>query len=164
MSLRFQRLIIIFITLIFLFGAVILILFNTKQNIVFFYTPTELLDIKIKYNSKIRIGGFVKKNSLEKIDKNKYKFEITDNKNNLTIIDDTYNSSPSSLIGALTLLGKSTNYKIAILGDMKELGKTTKRNHINVGKIANDRGLETFVGFFDIKYFDFFNLIMLETT
>tara|TARA_Y100001970_G_scaffold166351_1_gene203474 strand:- start:38542 stop:38982 length:441 start_codon:yes stop_codon:yes gene_type:complete len=86
MSLRFQRLIIIFITLIFLFGAVILILFNTKQNIVFFYTPTELLDIKIKYNSKIRIGGFVKKNSLEKIDKNKYKFEITDNKNNLTII------------------------------------------------------------------------------
>ncbi len=64
------------------------------------------------------------------------RLQIISKKNNLTIIDDTYNSSPSSLIGALTLLGKSTNYKIAILGDMKELGKTTKRNHINVGKIA----------------------------
>ena len=64
------------------------------------------------------------------------RMQIINKKNNLTIIDDTYNSSPSSLIGALGLLGKSNNYKIAILGDMKELGNMTKRNHITIGKIA----------------------------
>ena len=66
----------------------------------------------------------------------KERMQILNKKNNLTIIDDTYNSSPSSLIGALELLGKSTNYKIAILGDMKELGRMTKRSHFNIGKIA----------------------------
>ena len=67
MSLRFQRLILILITLIMLGAAVLLILFNTKQNIVFFYTPTELLE---NYNNslekKVRIGGYVKKSHLYK--------------------------------------------------------------------------------------------------
>ena len=43
MSFRFQRLILIILTIVILGAAIILILFNTKQNIVFFYTPTELL-------------------------------------------------------------------------------------------------------------------------
>ena len=47
MSLRFQRLVLILITLVILGAAVLLILFNTKKNIVFFYTPTELIGKKI---------------------------------------------------------------------------------------------------------------------
>ena len=47
MSLRFQRLILILLTLIMLGAALLLILFNTKQNIVFFYTPSELLENNI---------------------------------------------------------------------------------------------------------------------
>ena len=46
MSLRFQRLALILITLVILGAAVLLILFNTKKNIVFFYTPTELIEKK----------------------------------------------------------------------------------------------------------------------
>ena len=46
MSLRFQRLVLILITLIILGAAVLLILFNTNKNIVFFYTPTELIEKK----------------------------------------------------------------------------------------------------------------------
>ena len=63
MSLRFQRLIIILITLIIFAAALLLILFNVKQNIVFFYTPTELLENNISLKKQIRIGGYVKKNS-----------------------------------------------------------------------------------------------------
>ena len=48
MSLRFQRLILILLTLLMLGAALLLILFNTKQNIVFFYTPTELLENNIE--------------------------------------------------------------------------------------------------------------------
>jgi Cytochrome c-type biogenesis protein CcmE len=43
MSISFQRLIIILFSLILLTGAALLILYNSKQNLVFFYTPTEFL-------------------------------------------------------------------------------------------------------------------------
>ena len=64
MSLRFQRLILILTTLVMLGAALLLILFNTKQNIVFFYTPSELIENKITSGVKVRIGGYVKKSSI----------------------------------------------------------------------------------------------------
>ena len=85
MSLRFQRLILILLTLIILGAATLLIMFNTKQNIVFFYTPSELLENKIDPNMKLRIGGYVKKLSFVEKSLNKYEFKITDNSNDLLI-------------------------------------------------------------------------------
>ena len=85
MSLRFQRLILILITLIMLSSAVILILFNTKQNIVFFYTPTELIENNVSLDKKVRIGGYVKNSSFIKKSLNTYEFKITDNINELLI-------------------------------------------------------------------------------
>jgi UDP-N-acetylmuramoyl-tripeptide--D-alanyl-D-alanine ligase len=60
--------------------------------------------------------------------------------NETLIIDDTYNSSPFACESALLTLGevKSTGRKIAILGDMLELGKYTNEAHKNVGKIAKE--------------------------
>ena len=86
MSLRFQRLILILITLIILGFAIILILFNTKQNVVFFYTPSELIKKNINLDTKIRIGGYVKGSTFKKISLNKYGFKITDNNNDLSVI------------------------------------------------------------------------------
>ena len=85
MSLRFQRLILILTTLVMLSAALLLILFNTKQNIVFFYTPTELIENKITSGLKVRIGGYVKKSSIKKKSINSYEFKITDNKNEILI-------------------------------------------------------------------------------
>ena len=85
MSLRFQRLILILLTLVILGAAILLIMFNTKQNIVFFYTPSELLENKIDPNIKLRIGGYVKKLSFVEKSLNKYEFKITDNSNDLLI-------------------------------------------------------------------------------
>ena len=85
MSLRFQRLILILLTLITLGAAILLIMFNTKQNIVFFYTPSELLEDNIDPNKKLRIGGYVKKLSFVEKSLNKYEFKITDNVNDLLI-------------------------------------------------------------------------------
>ena len=85
MSLRFQRLALILITLVILGAATLLILFNTKKNIVFFYTPTELIEKKITSGDKVRIGGYVKDTSLKKISLNKYEFKITDNQNDLSV-------------------------------------------------------------------------------
>ncbi len=85
MSLRFQRLVLILITLVVLSTAVILILFNTKQNIVFFYTPTELIENDVTLGKKVRIGGYVKNSSFVKKSLNTYEFKITDNINELVV-------------------------------------------------------------------------------
>jgi len=85
MSLRFQRLILILITLVMLSAALLLILFNTKQNIVFFYTPTELLENNISLDKKVRIGGYVKQSSFTKKSLNEYEFKITDNANEILV-------------------------------------------------------------------------------
>lgn len=54
------------------------------------------------------------------------------------IIDDTYNSSPFACEFGLKTLGeiKNNGRKIAVLGDMLELGKHTEEAHFNIGKIA----------------------------
>ena len=85
MSLRFQRLLLIFLSLIFLTASIFLILFNSKKNLIFFYTPSELLNSKTQINDTIRIGGIVKKGSLQNIEDNKYVFIIRDNNNYIRV-------------------------------------------------------------------------------
>lgn len=52
------------------------------------------------------------------------------------IVDDTYNSSPSSTLGALELLALMPGRKIAVIGDMLELGSFTEEAHRRVGAKA----------------------------
>lgn len=56
------------------------------------------------------------------------------------IIDDTYNSSPFACESALKTLReiKYGDRKIAVLGDMLELGKHTMQAHKNIGKIVKE--------------------------
>ncbi|HKZ43489.1 MAG TPA: UDP-N-acetylmuramoyl-tripeptide--D-alanyl-D-alanine ligase [Anaerolineales bacterium] len=49
------------------------------------------------------------------------------------IIDDTYNASPESTIAALNLLADLNGRKLAVLGDMLELGQYEKQGHGLVG-------------------------------
>jgi UDP-N-acetylmuramoyl-tripeptide--D-alanyl-D-alanine ligase len=55
---------------------------------------------------------------------------------NSQIIDDTYNSSPKAVISALNVLREfSGEYRrIAVLGDMLELGAETEKEHRAIGK------------------------------
>ena len=50
-----------------------------------------------------------------------------------TLLDDTYNSSPASSLAALNLLADLSERKIAVLGDMLELGGEEWRGHQVVG-------------------------------
>jgi UDP-N-acetylmuramoyl-tripeptide--D-alanyl-D-alanine ligase len=54
------------------------------------------------------------------------------------ILDDTYNSSPTSCIAALNLLNEVGGRKIAVLGGMFELGSYEKEGHKIVGRRARD--------------------------
>jgi UDP-N-acetylmuramoyl-tripeptide--D-alanyl-D-alanine ligase len=53
-----------------------------------------------------------------------------------TIIDDTYNASPASMAAALDLLAEIPGRRIALLGDMKELGPAEHESHVFVGQRA----------------------------
>ncbi len=53
-----------------------------------------------------------------------------------TILDDTYNASPSSMMAALDLLAELPGRRIAVLGDMRELGTLEEEGHRSVGQRA----------------------------
>ena len=52
------------------------------------------------------------------------------------IINDTYNASPESTLAALNLLEELPGRKIAVLGDMLELGQYEREGHEKVGMRA----------------------------
>jgi UDP-N-acetylmuramoyl-tripeptide--D-alanyl-D-alanine ligase len=54
------------------------------------------------------------------------------------VLDDTYNASPASSIAALNLLEELVGRKIAVLGDMLELGDFEEEGHRKVGRRAVD--------------------------
>jgi UDP-N-acetylmuramoyl-tripeptide--D-alanyl-D-alanine ligase len=55
-----------------------------------------------------------------------------------TILDDTYNASPASCVAALNLLEELDGRKVAVLGDMYELGPYEQEGHEIVGRRARD--------------------------
>ena len=53
--------------------------------------------------------------------------------NGALILDDTYNAAPESMLAALNLLGELDGRKVAVLGDMLELGPYERQGHEMVG-------------------------------
>ena len=76
----------IFVTAIFLISIIslIFILKNFQNNIVFFFSPSEIDKIRSSHAS-VRVGGMIKKDSIKKIDALTTEFVITDYKNDLAI-------------------------------------------------------------------------------
>ncbi len=74
--------------IILVFTSAILITFlvinSLKENVVFFKSPTDINNLNQIESKKIRIGGMVKKNSIEIENKN-LKFVITDFKNEIIV-------------------------------------------------------------------------------
>jgi len=58
------------------------------------------------------------------------------NKNGIKVIADCYNASPESMKASLSVLGESECRKIAVLGDMLELGFFSGKAHFEVGRIV----------------------------
>ena len=82
------------------------------------------------------------------------KFSPSDNRSQCikvksnTILLDAYNANPASMNNALESLSNFNNTRIAILGDMLELGDISKAEHEKIGRFISDLNLEKvfFVG------------------
>ena len=80
-KLRFLFIVIVLITLVL---TIFLILKSLEENVVYFQSPTEIKSLTELKNSKIRVGGMVKKGSIE-INSNEVNFVITDYKNEISV-------------------------------------------------------------------------------
>ena len=66
------------------------------------------------------------------------------------VIDDTYNANPDSMRAALDVLCQFKGRKVAILGDMAELGRFRKKLHIGLGDYAKIHGVDILLGYGDL--------------
>ena len=73
-------------------------------------------------------------------------------KDGITIIDDSYNASPDSMKAALKVLQSVSgcSRRIAVLGDMKELGKEEVRFHRDIGVMCAGLHLDMLVTYGDL--------------
>ena len=66
--------------------SIFIIIFNLKDNLVYFYSPTDLKNMPININQSIRVGGLVEKDSVGFNRENmKHTFIITDNENTVKV-------------------------------------------------------------------------------
>lgn len=68
----------------------------------------------------------------------------------LTIIDDCYNANPASMRASLETLAGFSGRRVAILGDMKELGKTENELHKEIGRFAVEKNLDLVIAIGDL--------------
>lgn len=61
------------------------------------------------------------------------------------LIDDCYNANPVSMEAAIDLLLQADGRRVAVMGDMFELGEQEKEMHARVGKYAADKGVECII-------------------
>ena len=61
-----------------------------------------------------------------------------------TIISDCYNAGPESMAAALKVLSRQKGRKIAVLGDMLELGPCTQAEHYKVGRLTAEQADQLF--------------------
>ena len=59
--------------------------------------------------------------------------------NGYTIIRDCYNAGPESMAAALAVLGNRSGRRVAVLGDMLELGACARAEHYKIGRIAAEK-------------------------
>ena len=84
---RKKRMLNILFVFVFSVTGVSLILYSLNSNLDYFFTPTELKQENIPTDKRIKVGGMVQKDSVER-NLSKISFVITDYENSIKVIYD----------------------------------------------------------------------------
>ena len=80
--------------------------------------------------------------------RSRWRMEVHDRSDGVTVINDSYNANPDSMRAALNTLaelGRTGRHTWAVLGDMLELGDTAVDEHAAIGRFAAAIGVEHLV-------------------
>ena len=138
-----------------------------KSNIVSFglieeaiITPKQLKGIKLPvpgehniYNAMaaIAVAQILKipttaiKKGLEIFRPSSNRMDVINLADGTKIINDTYNANPQSMTALLKVLASLKGRKIAVLGDMFELGKKSKTAHKKIGILSRQLGIDKLI-------------------
>ncbi|MCH9841781.1 MAG: UDP-N-acetylmuramoyl-tripeptide--D-alanyl-D-alanine ligase [Betaproteobacteria bacterium] len=83
---------------------------------------------------------------MKTIDSIEGRLEVKITASNIKIIDDTYNSNPSSMMMAIDVLNQFKQKKILIVGDMAELGPLSKKYHTDIGHYILEKNIDLVMG------------------
>lgn len=105
------------------------------------------------YNALIAVatGLFFKvpisriKKGLENFKTSSKRMNLITVKGGIKLIDDTYNANPSSMAAALKTLASAKGRKIAVIGDMLELGPNSNKYHREIGRLMKHLGIDIVV-------------------
>jgi len=75
------------------------------------------------------------------------RLEILEGKKNSVLINDCYNASQESMISAIEVLNSFSKKKIAVLGDVLELGEFSKHSHETVGEYISAHPVDMLITF-----------------
>ena len=84
---RKKRMLNILFVFVFSVTGVSLILYSLNSNLDYFFTPTELKQENIPINKRIKVGGMVQKDSVQR-NLSKISFVITDYENSIKVVYD----------------------------------------------------------------------------
>lgn len=78
----------------------------------------------------------------------RWRMEITERDDGVTVVNDAYNANPDSMTAALaaTAAMRAEGRRIAVLGGMLELGATSAQQHRAVGAAAAQHGMDLLIG------------------
>ncbi len=87
---------------------------------------------------------FTVRDGLESFDLPAMRMELVESKGGYGILNDAYNANPASMSAALRTLHalKDRNRKIAVLGDMLELGDYGPKAHKDIGSMVSGYGID----------------------
>lgn len=121
-----------------------------QQSTLRIQIPLPGIHMVINSTAAACVGGLLSV-SQEQIAEGISKVAAINGRNNLiklshyTLIDDCYNANPVSMEAAVDLLGMADTKKVAILGDMFELGEDSDAMHARIGVYAIRKGIENIV-------------------
>ncbi|MHB1000956.1 MAG: UDP-N-acetylmuramoyl-tripeptide--D-alanyl-D-alanine ligase [Armatimonadota bacterium] len=75
------------------------------------------------------------------------RMELIKSRAGYAVLNDCYNASPTSMTAALRTLNTITGYKrkIAVLGDMLELGDYARKAHYDIGRLLDQNDVESLI-------------------
>lgn len=108
------------------------------------FVYNSLAAIAVGLENNIDIEDIIK--GISEFSLTKRRMEIIKNKSNVTIINDCYNASYESVKAALEYLSSiKANRKIAVLGDVLELGEFSKQMHQKIGEEVVNNNIDILI-------------------